>query len=61
MDWLTEHQPRLHLELHSQLMRDRGLSPEKLMSLLQERYRLLDAVPRRYETAEISRLGLVPK
>ena len=61
MNWLVEHKPRLHLELHSQLMRDRGKSPNELMSQLLEHYRIVDSIPRNYQSDEISRIGLVPK
>jgi FkbM family methyltransferase len=58
--WLAEHRPNLHFELHSQMMRERGHSPEQLMRMLLGHYQIVDSVPKDWPRAPISRIGLTP-
>jgi FkbM family methyltransferase len=60
IDWLVQNRPRLHLELHSQMMRDRGKSPDNFMDLVSKYYMVVDSDPKNYHAATISRLSLVP-
>lgn len=61
IDWFARHRPRLHLELHSRMMRERGKSPEELMNRLLQHYRIIGSVPSDHRTAAIARFGLVPR
>lgn len=61
IDYFAEIRPKLHLELHSQMMRERGVSPDRVMELLLKYYRITAAIPSNYRTAPISRIGLIPK
>lgn len=44
VEWLREHRPRLHLELHTPILRSRGLDENEILVTLDNiGYRLLDA------------------
>lgn len=60
LDYLAESRPRLHFELHTKMMRERGKSPERLMEHLLRHYQVVGAVPYNWKAADLSRIGLVP-
>lgn len=60
--FLKATKPRIHLEMHSAMLRERGLNPESLLDRLMDIYDVLDGVSRKKLLApHIVRFGLVPK
>ena len=60
-DYLARHRPRLHLELHSEMMRKRGKNPDEALDLLMSSHRVVHSIPSNYRSAPLSRIAFEPK